>query len=110
MKLMKQKKGGKIALSFASPEKEKYYYFIYDVITWDFFSKESRIYYLSRMALFIYQCHRFHPLTQSHQEFASDFLISAFSRATDTSPVPPPPHTHLPPLRPWRQRIFLRRR
>jgi len=45
MKLMKQKKRGKIALSFASPEKGKYYYFIYDVITWEEISKESRIYY-----------------------------------------------------------------
>ena len=45
MKLMKQKKGGKIALSFASPEKEKYYYFIYDVITWEKFHKRSSTYY-----------------------------------------------------------------
>jgi hypothetical protein len=27
-------KKGKIALSFASPEKEKYFLFIYEVITW----------------------------------------------------------------------------
>ena len=40
-----KKRGGGIALSFASPENEKYYYSIYDVITWEFFSKESRIYY-----------------------------------------------------------------
>jgi hypothetical protein len=45
MKLMKKKKGGKIALSFASPEKEKYYYFIYDVITWEKILKRSSIYY-----------------------------------------------------------------
>ena len=45
MKLMKQKKGGKIALSFASPEKEKYYYFIYDVITWEKILKRSSTYY-----------------------------------------------------------------
>ena len=44
-KLMKQKKGGKIALSFASPEKEKYYYFIYDVITWEKNLKRSSTYY-----------------------------------------------------------------
>jgi hypothetical protein len=29
---MKQKKRAKIALSFASPEKEKYYFYIYDVM------------------------------------------------------------------------------
>ena len=33
--LVKQKRGGKIALSFASPEKEKYFLFIYEVITWE---------------------------------------------------------------------------
>ena len=33
--LMKQKKRGKITLSFTSPEKEIFY--IYDVITWNFF-------------------------------------------------------------------------
>jgi hypothetical protein len=26
---------GKITLSFASPEKEKYLFYIYDVITWE---------------------------------------------------------------------------
>ena len=31
---MKQKVKGKIALSFASPEKEKYFLIIYEVITW----------------------------------------------------------------------------
>jgi len=31
---MKKKKKAKIALSFASPEKEKYFLFIYEVITW----------------------------------------------------------------------------
>jgi hypothetical protein len=31
---MKQNQKGKNALSFASPEKEKYYFFISDVITW----------------------------------------------------------------------------
>jgi hypothetical protein len=37
MKLMK------IALSFASPEKEKYFLFIYDVITWEKISKRSSL-------------------------------------------------------------------
>ncbi len=32
---------GKIKLSFASPEKEKLYIYIYDVITWNFFYKYS---------------------------------------------------------------------
>ena len=32
---------GKITLSFASPEKEKLYIYIYDVITWNFFYKLS---------------------------------------------------------------------
>ena len=42
MKLMKQKKkGGEIALSFASPEKEKYFLFIYEVITWEKIYKRS---------------------------------------------------------------------
>jgi len=41
---MKQKKKAKIALSFASPEKENIF-FIYEVITWEFFSKRSSIYY-----------------------------------------------------------------
>jgi hypothetical protein len=60
-------------------------------------SRKWGIYTIKRSALFIYQCNRFHPLTRSHQEFASDFLITAFSRATVTSPVssssyaPPPP-------------------
>jgi hypothetical protein len=44
MKLTK-KKGGEIALSFASPEKEKYHYFIYDVITWEKFLKRFSTYY-----------------------------------------------------------------
>jgi hypothetical protein len=30
---------GKITLSFASPEKENLYIYIYDVITWNFFLK-----------------------------------------------------------------------
>ena len=33
--LVKQIKKGKIALSFASPEKENYYIYIYAVITWE---------------------------------------------------------------------------
>jgi len=32
---------GKITLSFASPEKENLYIYIYDVITWKCFSKLS---------------------------------------------------------------------
>ena len=36
---------GKITLSFASPEKEKYLFYIYEVITWENFHKEARIYY-----------------------------------------------------------------
>jgi hypothetical protein len=32
--IMNKKKKAKIALSFASPEKEKYFLFIYEVITW----------------------------------------------------------------------------
>ena len=40
--LIKQKKkGGEIALSFASPEKEKYFLFIYEVITWEKIYKRS---------------------------------------------------------------------
>jgi hypothetical protein len=35
----------KIALSFASPEKENYYIYIYAVITWEFFYKRSSNYY-----------------------------------------------------------------
>jgi len=35
----------KIALSFASPEKEKYFLFIYEVITWEKFHKRCRLYY-----------------------------------------------------------------
>jgi hypothetical protein len=33
--LVKQKKKRKITLSFTSPEKEKYFFYIYDVITWE---------------------------------------------------------------------------
>jgi hypothetical protein len=33
--LVKQIKKGKIALSFASPEKENYFFYIYAVITWE---------------------------------------------------------------------------
>jgi hypothetical protein len=40
-----KKKGGKIALSFASPEKENYYFYIYDVITWEKILKRCRHYY-----------------------------------------------------------------
>ncbi len=35
----------KIALSFASPEKEKYYLFIYEVITLENFLKRATIHY-----------------------------------------------------------------
>ena len=42
-------KKGKNALSFASPEKEKYFLFIYEVITWGKRKKSSAIYY--------WQCH-----------------------------------------------------
>ena len=38
---------GKITLSFASPEKENLYIYIYDVITWNFFNKLSSNYYSS---------------------------------------------------------------
>jgi hypothetical protein len=41
----KKKGGGEIALSFASPEKEKYFLFIYEVITWEFFYKRSTNHY-----------------------------------------------------------------
>ena len=45
--LMKQNiKGKNCALSFASPEKEKYFLFIYQVITWEKILKRSRNYYL----------------------------------------------------------------
>ena len=37
---------GKITLSFASPEKENLYIYIYDVITWKKFHKYSELYYL----------------------------------------------------------------
>ena len=37
---------GKITLSFASPEKENLYTYIYDVITWKKFQKYSELYYL----------------------------------------------------------------
>jgi hypothetical protein len=44
---MKQNiKGKNCALSFASPEKEKYFLFIYQVITWEKILKRSRNYYL----------------------------------------------------------------
>jgi len=36
-------KKGKIALSFASPEKEKYFLFIYEVITWGKKKKNAAI-------------------------------------------------------------------
>ncbi len=36
----------KIALSLASPEKEKYFLFIYDVITWEIFYKRAANHYL----------------------------------------------------------------
>jgi len=36
---------GKITLSFASPEKENLYIYIYDVITWEKFVKRSVHYY-----------------------------------------------------------------
>jgi hypothetical protein len=36
---------GKIALSFASPEKEKYFLFIYELITWEKEKLRCRIYY-----------------------------------------------------------------
>ncbi len=36
---------GKITLSFASPEKENLYIYIYDMITWNFFVKLSEHYY-----------------------------------------------------------------
>jgi hypothetical protein len=42
---MKQKKKGKITLSFASPEKENYFFYIYDVIVKQFFSKRSTNHY-----------------------------------------------------------------
>jgi hypothetical protein len=42
--LLSQKKRGKIALSFASPEKE-FVFYIYDVITWENFHKLCRLYY-----------------------------------------------------------------
>ena len=45
MKLMKQNKKGKNALSFASPEKENYFLFIYEVITWEKIYKLPSIYY-----------------------------------------------------------------
>ena len=35
----------KIALSFASPEKEKYFLFIYEVITWEIFHKRAANHY-----------------------------------------------------------------
>jgi len=36
---------GKITLSFASPEKENLYIYIYDVITWKKKAKRFRLYY-----------------------------------------------------------------
>jgi hypothetical protein len=38
----------KIALSFASPEKENYYIYIYAVITWEIFYKRPSNYYCGR--------------------------------------------------------------
>jgi hypothetical protein len=46
--LMKQKKRGKIALSFASPEKE-FFIYIYDVITWEEILKRATIHYFSAL-------------------------------------------------------------
>jgi hypothetical protein len=43
--LMKQKIKGKNCAVFASPEKEKCYLFIYEVITWEFFYKRSANHY-----------------------------------------------------------------
>ena len=43
--LMKQNKKAKICLSFASPEKENYYFYIYDVITSPEKGKRFRLYY-----------------------------------------------------------------
>ena len=45
----------KIALSFASPEKEKCFLFIYEVITWEFFYKRSTIHYLC-VCVFVCAC------------------------------------------------------
>ena len=36
---------GKITLSFASPEKEKYLFYIYEVITWEKFHKRAANHY-----------------------------------------------------------------
>ena len=36
---------GKITLSFASPEKENYLFYIYEVITWEKIYKRSAIHY-----------------------------------------------------------------
>ena len=47
--LVKQNKKLKIVLSFASPEKEKYFVYIYDVITWEKLYKRFRLYYFSVM-------------------------------------------------------------
>ena len=47
--LVKQNKKLKIALSFASPEKEKYFVYIYDVIAWEKLYKRFRLYYFSVM-------------------------------------------------------------
>ena len=44
--LVKQNKKLKIALSFASPEKEKYYFICYAVIVKQFFYKRSTNHYL----------------------------------------------------------------
>jgi hypothetical protein len=44
--LWSKKEKGKITLSFASPEKEKIYIYIYDVITWKKISKLAEHNYL----------------------------------------------------------------
>jgi hypothetical protein len=45
---MKQKIKAKIALSFASPKKEKYFLFIYEVITWEKRKKSPANHYSQR--------------------------------------------------------------
>jgi len=42
---VKQNKKAKITLSFASPEKENYYIYIYEVITWEKFHKRAANHY-----------------------------------------------------------------
>jgi len=41
---MKQKKKAKIALSFASPEKD-FFFYIYEAITWGKIPKRASLYY-----------------------------------------------------------------